>query len=306
MKKKLILLFSCLFLFTSIFAFPASAAGDEGFTIDFETNCNAIFMKNLDTGTVVYTKNADERIEPASTTKILTYIVVSENVEDLDGTTVTLTQELKDSLEGTGSSIANIMVGETMSLYEALNCLMVPSGNDAAVILADYVGGRKNQETGNPEKLSNIDRFVQMMNDKAAELGCTGTHFANPDGLQDENHYTTPYDIYLMLKEALNYPEFTEITQLGNYTISYKRSWGEEVHTALIATDHYLTGEATPPKGITILGGKTGTTSDAGNCLALLCQNAYGEPYMSIVMGADTKELLYQQMSSLLENANIE
>ena len=184
MKKKLILLFSCLFLFTSIFAFPASAAGDEGFTIDFETNCNAIFMKNLDTGTVVYTKNADERIEPASTTKILTYIVVSENVEDLDGTTVTLTQELKDSLEGTGSSIANIMVGETMSIYEALNCLMVPSGNDAAVILADYVGGRKNQETGNPEKLSNIDRFVQMMNDKAAELGCTGTHFANPDGLQ--------------------------------------------------------------------------------------------------------------------------
>ena len=89
-------------------------------------------------------------------------------MEDIDGTTVTLTQELKDSLEGTGSSIANIMVGETMSIYEALNCLMVQSGNDAAVILADYVGGRKNQETGNPEKLSNIDRFVQMMNDKAA------------------------------------------------------------------------------------------------------------------------------------------
>ena len=148
MKKKLILLFSCLFLFTSIFAFPASAAGDEGFTTDFETNCNAIFMKNLDTGTVVFTKNADERIEPASTTKILTYIVVSENVEDIDGTTVTLTQELKDSLEGTGSSIANIMVGETMSIYEALNCLMVQSGNDAAVILADYVGGRKTRRPG--------------------------------------------------------------------------------------------------------------------------------------------------------------
>ena len=67
-----------------------------------------------------------------------------------------------------------------------------------AVILADYVGGRKNQETGNPEKLSNIDRFVQMMNDKAAELGCTGTHFANPDGLHDENHYTTARDMGIM------------------------------------------------------------------------------------------------------------
>ena len=109
-------------------------------------------MKNLDTGTVVFTKNADERIEPASTTKILTYIVVSENVEDLDGTTVTLTQELKDSLEGTGSSIANIMVGETMSIYEALNCLMVPSGNDAAVILADYVGGKKKPGDREPGK----------------------------------------------------------------------------------------------------------------------------------------------------------
>ena len=84
--------------------------------------------------------------------KILTYIVVSENVEDIDGTTVTLTQELKDSLEGTGSSIANIMVGETMSIYEALNCLMVQSGNDAAVILADYVGGRKKPGDREPRK----------------------------------------------------------------------------------------------------------------------------------------------------------
>ena len=73
-----------------------------------------------------------------------------------------------------------------------------------------------------------------------------------------------------MLKEALRFPEFTQITQLGSYTISYKSSDGTEVNTPLTATDHYLTGEATAPKGITVLGGKTGTTSDAGNCLALL------------------------------------
>ena len=75
---------------------------------------------------------------------------------------------------------------------------------------------------------------------------------------EDENHYTTPYDIYLMLKEALRFPEFTQITQLGSYTISYKSSDGTEVNTPLTATDHYLTGEATAPKGITVLGGKTG------------------------------------------------
>ena len=74
--------------------------------------------------------------------------------------------------------------------------------------------------------------------------------------------------------------------------------------TVLEATDHYLTGEASAPKDVTILGGKTGTTSDAGNCLALLSQNAYGNPFVSIVMGASTKELLYQQMNSLLQNIN--
>ena len=100
------------------------------------------------------------------------------------------------------------------------------------------------------------------------------------------------------------YPEFTEITQLNSYTVTYTHSDGSEVSTALTATDHYLTGEASAPKGVTVLGGKTGTTSIAGNCLALLCQNSYGEPYVSIVMGASTKELLYQEMNSLLENVN--
>ena len=123
-------------------------------------------------------------------------------------------------------------------------------------------------------------------------------------GLQDENHYTTPYDIYLMLKEALNYPEFTDITQMASYTVSYKHSDGSDASATLPATDHYLTGEATAPKDVTILGGKTGTTEVAGNCLAILTQNAYGKTFVSIVMGADTKELLYQEMNSLLQNIN--
>ena len=172
-----------------------------------------------------------------------------------------------------------------------MHCLLVYSGNDAASAIATHVGG-------------STENFVAMMNEYAAQLGCTGTHFTNPHGLQDENHYTTPYDIYLMLKEALKYPEFTEITQLPSYTVTFQHSDGSEDSVSLTATDHYLTGEANAPKGVTVLGGKTGTTSSAGNCLALLCQNSYGEPYVSIVMGASTKELLYQQMTSLLENIN--
>ena len=184
-----------------------------------------------------------------------------------------------------------ILPGDKVTMDELVHGLLVYSGNDAASAIATHIGG-------------STEKFVDMMNSYAAQLGCTGTHFTNPHGLQDENHYTTPYDIYLMLKEALRFPEFTQITQLGSYTISYKSSDGTEVNTPLTATDHYLTGEATAPKGITVLGGKTGTTSDAGNCLALLSQNAYGKPFISIVMGASTKELLYQQMSSLLQNIN--
>ena len=116
--------------------------------------------------------------------------------------------------------------------------------------------------------------------------------------------FRSPYDIYLMLNEAFTYPEFTEITEMPSYTVTYNGADGTEHSTTLTATDHYLTGEAAAPKDVTILGGKTGTTASAGNCLAILTQNAYGKPFVSIVMGASTKELLYEEMNSLLQNIN--
>ncbi len=173
-------------------------------------------------------------------------------------------------------------------MNQLLHCLLVYSGNDAAMAIAHHVGGT-------------IDHFVEMMNAYAQDLGCTGTHFVNPSGLHDENHYTTPYDIYLMLKEAAKLPEFTEISQMGVYVVEYEHSDGTYVRTMLEATDHYLTGEATLPRNISVLGGKTGTTNEAGNCLALLTQNAYGQPFISIVLGALTKDELYEQMNQLLD-----
>lgn len=134
------------------------------------------------------------------------------------------------------------------------------------------------------------ENFVAMMNEYAAQLGCTGTHFTNPHGLQDENHYTTPYDIYLMLKEALKYPEFTEITQLPSYTVTFQHSDGSEDSVSLTATDHYLTGEANAPKGVTVLGGKTGTTKQRRKLSGIAPVRIHmGNQYVSIVMGASTK-----------------
>ena len=242
---------------------------------------------DLASGEVDYAQNIFNKMYPASITKVMTALVTLKNCS-LDET-VTVGEECQD-IES-GSSVCMIEPGDQLTVEQLLYGLLLNSGNDAAMSLAVYVGGT-------------VDNFVNMMNEEAASLGATGTHFANPHGLHDENHYTTPYDIYLMLKEALNYPEFTDITQMSSYTVTYKHSDGSDASTTLTATDHYLTGEATTPKDVTILGGKTGTTDKAGNCLALLSQNAYGKPFISIVMGASSKDVLYQEMTSLLQNIN--
>ena len=248
-----------------------------------QIEAEAAVVMDADTGAFLYSKNMDRKEYPASITKIMTAMLALQSGKLND--TVTITQD-NVTLED-GSQVCGFVAGDQVTLDQLLHCLLVYSGNDAASAIAEYVGG-------------STENFVQMMNDYAAKLGCTGTHFSNPHGLQDENHYTTPYDIYLMLNEAFTYPEFTEITELPSYTVTYTGSDGTEKSTTLTATDHYLTGEATAPKDVTILGGKTGTTEVAGNCLAILTQNAYGKTFVSIVMGADTKELLYQEMNSLL------
>ena len=244
-------------------------------------------LLNLATREALYAQNAFGRSYPASITKLVTAIIAFEygNLNEY----VTISPEDVD-LE-MYSQVCGFMSGDRLTMDQLLHCLLVYSGNDAAMAIAHHVGGT-------------IENFVQMMNDYARSLGCTGTHFANPHGLQDPDHYTTPYDIYLILKEAARFPEFTDISQLSSYTVEYYRSDGTEVKTLLEATDHYLTGEATLPKNVTILGGKTGFTNEAGNCLALLCQNAYGQPFVSIVMGAPEKEDLYDQMNVLLQVIN--
>lgn len=255
-------------------------------SVSLDDNQSGVLL-NLNDKKVLYAKGAYNKVYPASITKIMTAMLALKygNMDD----TVTISQE-NVTLES-GSQVAGFQAGDQVTMDQLLHCLLVYSANDAASAIAEHVGGT-------------TDKFVEMMNSFAAELGCTGTHFTNPHGLQDENHYTTPYDIYLMLKEALNDPEFTDITQMSSYTVTYKHTDGSDASATLPATDHYLTGEATAPKDVTILGGKTGTTDKAGNCLALLSQNAYGKPFISIVMGASSKDVLYQEMTSLLQNIN--
>lgn len=256
----------------------------DGVTLDTEQEG---LLLDIDNQSVMFSKGAYQRVYPASITKIMTAMLALKygNMDD----TVTITQE-NVTLEA-GSQVCGFVAEDRVTMNKLLHGLLVFSGNDAASAIATHISGSEAE-------------FVNLMNSYAAQLGCTGTHFTNPHGLQNEDHYTTPYDIYLMLKEALNYPEFTEITQMPSYTLTYQHADGTTVNTILEATDQYLTGESHAPKDVTVLGGKTGTTSTAGNCLAILSQNSYGKPFVSIVMGAQSKPELYQQMNSLLQNIN--
>ncbi len=249
-----------------------SAVNAAVFNIDFETTSKGIQLVNLDTGTVVYQKNATEKLEPASTTKIMTYIVAVENIPDLEGTQITVTEEVVTDLLGTGSSLAGVKEGEILTALQLLNCMMVPSGNDAALALAYYLGN------GDPQK------FVDMMNEKAEELGCTNTHFMNPHGLHDENHYTTAEDLCKITEYALTLPYFSEITSQTYYEIPATNVSPEPryVYTTNMLISQNAGGEYYYRycKGI-----KTGSHDQAGYCLvSTAVKNGYS--YLCVTLGA--------------------
>ena len=151
MKKKLLSCMAVLFLVFMII--PAYSASAAVFNIDFETKSKGIYLANLDTDTVVYEKDADLRLEPASCTKIMTYIVAVEHISDLEGTKITVSDYIEPALTGTGSSMAGVITGEELTALQLLNLMMVPSGNDASLVLAEYVGGLETGAAGEEDRL---------------------------------------------------------------------------------------------------------------------------------------------------------
>ncbi len=188
-----------------------------------------------------------------------------------------------------GSSVCDIKVGDRLTLKQLVYGMMIASGNDAAMMIAEHVGG-------------SVDSFVQMMNDEAKSLGATRTHFMNPHGLTEEGHYTCAYDMYLIFNEAMKYDMFMDIINRKNYYCEYTKADGSAVAVTWESTDYYLTGEdgVETPDNVIVYGGKTGTTDDAGACLALLSKDFYGNPYFSIIMHASDHDALYDEMTTLL------
>ena len=251
-----------------------SVPGNAIFPQPFDVSAEAVYFVSLDTGLVMYAKDEEQLWPPASLTKMMTAILVMDYVEDLDGTQVAMPRYVQDILYGTGSSTADIRPGETLSVRQLLYALMLPSANEASLILADYVGG------------GNVNNFVFMMNAKAEEIGCTNTNFTNPHGLYDAAQYTTAYDQYLIAKYLYdNYPELMEIVCTNTYELSenarYPNGW-------IIINTNKMQMTAFREAGIYrayIKGIKTGSLPESGHNFASSAELG-GERYMMIVLGA--------------------
>lgn len=236
---------------------------------------------------VRYAKGLHEKKYPASLTKIMTTLVALKYGDPDD--VITVGEECKDIEYG--SSVCEIHVGDRFTLRQLLYGLMINSGNDAAMTIAVHIGG-------------SVEHFVDMMNQEAAALGAADTHFMNPHGLQDEDHYTTVYDVYLMFHEALKYEVFRDIINRHTYYAEYTDAAGTEQGIMWESTNHYFINEAVPPSDVLVQGGKTGTTDAAGACLCLYSMNKYGDPFISIIMKAGSKDGLYEEMNELLSKIN--
>jgi D-alanyl-D-alanine carboxypeptidase len=221
---------------------------------------------------------------PASLTKVMTAIVALDHGEP----DMILTAGPNVKIEDSSAQLIGLKEGDTMTLDQALRILLIYSANDAAVLIAEGTAGSQ-------------EEFVRLMNEKAVSIGATNTHFTNPHGLTDENHYSTPYDIYLMMNEAMNYPLFSEIIHMSDYQTVYHDKNGNDKEVDIKSTNHYLQGTAEVPAGLTVIGGKTGTTSAAGHCLVLLSRDTGSNPFISVIMKTPSREDLYTSMTQLLE-----
>ncbi|MGN0132891.1 MAG: D-alanyl-D-alanine carboxypeptidase family protein [Lachnospiraceae bacterium] len=251
------------------------------------SQAEAALLCSINDKTVLYGKNANVRMDPASLTKVMTAIVALKNGNLDDILTASENVEISEP----GASLVGIKAGDTMTLDQALHALLMPSGNDAAVLIAEYIAGSE-------------AAFVDMMNEEAAALGATNCHFMNSHGLTAENHYITAYDMYLIFNEAIKYDEFVQIITASEYSGVYHDAAGEPKELSFSSTNQFINGNHEVPDGVVVIGGKTGTTNAAGNCLVLLSKDSSGNPYISVILKCSQRDYLYDEMYNLIDLVN--
>jgi D-alanyl-D-alanine carboxypeptidase (penicillin-binding protein 5/6) len=235
-------------------------------------NSRACIILDRDSKMVLYEKDAYTKRPMASTTKIMTATIVLENANLTD------TVEISRKAGGTGGSRLGLKYKDKITVNDLLYGLMLRSGNDAAVALAEYVGG-------------SVEGFAELMNKKAEELGLTNTHFVTPHGLDEEEHYTTAYELALITDYALKNETFAKMVSTKTYQISING-----VAKTLSNTNELL-GNLSGVNGV-----KTGFTNGAGRCL-VTSTTRNGHQIICVVLGADTKKIRTSDSIKLIEYA---
>lgn len=260
-KKLIIFIIEFILLFL-LFSSCSSFASD---TLTLDLSAESAILIDSSTGQILYSKNEQEQRYPASTTKILTAILAIENCS-LDEK-VTASYNAVMSIPS-GYSNAEIRVGESLTVKELLEVFLVHSANEAGYILAEHISGT-------------VSDFADLMNAKASELGCSNTHFTNPSGLHDKNHYTTAYDLSLIAKYCMQNTTFRSIVSMPSCTIlatdMHEQRYFLNTNDMLNSKSKYYDEY--------VIGIKTGFTSQAKNCL-IAGYKKDGIELISVILGA--------------------
>ncbi len=260
--KKIIILFCLTILFLSNISFIFATNNEPDLT------AKGVILLDTKTGRVLYSKNENEKMYPASTTKILTAILTLENCNLTDF--VTINHNISATIPY-GYTIVELQIGEQFTIEQLLEMLLVHSANDVASLLAEHVGG-------------SVEGFANMMNKKVAELGLSNTHFTNPSGIHDDNHYTTATDLAAIMKYCIKNKEFVRLASMPSCTIP---ATNKHIARTYDSTDKLVIPSDSKNYYPYLVCGKTGYTDPAGECL-VSCANKDDLELICVILGGET------------------
>ena len=272
MKRLKIIPFLLIFvMLLQLLSFPAAAQDPA-----MELRCRNAILMDAESGQILFTQDAYSKAFPASMTKVMTALLVLEALEDGSLTTDTMLtiSERASTKENVDESSAELVAGEQMSVHDMMYCLLLPSANDAARAFAEYLAG-------------SVEAFVDLMNQRATELGCKSTHYTNVTGLHNPNHYSCAYDMAVIFREAMTHPFFLQISGTAEYFTAPTNMYGER---RLVSTNSMLSDETYIAYLYEYcIAGKTGSTDEAGKCLTSAAKKD-DKVLISVVMGSGPYE----------------
>ena len=264
MPKRLFSIIFTVILVFSVILPPLTVSAYEITGVDI--TAKAGILVSMDTGEILYSNNIDQKMYPASLTKIMTVTLMLESDRYDPAGKITMTKEAQDLVLGTGSAVSNFKIGEEITQLDLVYTVLMSSLGDCAYFAAIYYGG-------------SVEGFVEMMNEKAAELGLTGTHYSNPVGLHENENYTTVRDVCTLMTYALKNETFKTVCTASRYTIEATNMSDKRT----LSTTNFLIDNTTNYYYQYAKGGKTGYTDEAGRCLASFASFG-GYNYMCVLM----------------------